>query len=550
MLLMAGVVLALYANTLNAPFQWDGEEFVLKNSFVTEKGLIFEPSRASGHKWYAGVTRRYTGYLSFALNYSLHGNSPVGYHVFNITVHVMNSLLVYFMALLLFRSPTLKDTPLAERSDSIAMWAVLIFAAHPVQTEAVTYIFQRHASLVGLFYLGSIVAYLMWRVGGRVWWYALALISAVVSMKTKENAFTLPLMIVLIEYFFFSLPKREGSPDSPVDSLKGKNLLWLVPILLTMLVVPLSLVGLDRPAGEVMAGLGQRAGSYASLEGGGREYLITQVRVVSTYLRLFILPINQNLDYDYLSSEGAGTLSFFAAGCLHLLLWLAAGYMLVKGRRGGRGEFTLIGFGIVWFYLALSVESSVIKIPMVMNEYRMYVPLAGLALGASVLVHEIRWDRIRKVVLVVLVVSLAMLTVSRNDVWRSKVSLWEDIALKSPRNAKAHSKLGNAYDLAGRSADSIKAYRKSIDINPYNPAAYLNMGVTYMNLGRFDSALHYLDMSVRQKPDFVPARYSLGKAYFVLGRYAEAEDHLGHALKLNPYHTDASRLLMRIRGRR
>ncbi|KKL25785.1 hypothetical protein LCGC14_2401830, partial [marine sediment metagenome] len=335
-LLLAALV---FLNTLAAPFQWDGIEFIADNPIIHDLDNFLHPSKAAEYRWYGAFKNRYTGYLSFALNYSLHGSSPLGYHVFNITVHVMNSLLVFFMALLLFRSPALKDTPLAERSSAIAMWAALIFAAHPVQTEAVTYIFQRHASLVALFYLGSIVAYLMWRVGGRVWWYALALISAVVSMKTKENAFTLPLMILLIEYLFFSassVSERAGSPDAPVDvppeALKEKSLLWLVPILLTMLVVPLSLVGLDRPPGEVMAGLGQRAGGYASLEGGGREYLITQVRVVATYLRLFILPLNQNLDYDYPSSGEAGVSSLLAAGFLHLLLWFSAGSILIKCR--------------------------------------------------------------------------------------------------------------------------------------------------------------------------------------------------------------------------
>ncbi len=412
MLLIAGVALALYANTLNAPFQWDGKQDILNNPFVTEKGLIFEPSRASGHFWYKGVTRRYTGFLSFAVNHRLHGSSPMGYHAFNIAVHVLNSVLVYFMALLLLQSPRFKDTPLFERSGSIGIWAALIFAAHPVQTEAVTYIFQRHASLVGLFYLGSVVSYLKWRSGGRTWWYVLALSSALLAMKTKENAFTLPLMIVLIEFLFFSLPKSK-------DTLKGKRLLWFLPILLTMLIVPLSLVGLDRSASEVMAGLGERVGSYASLEGGGREYLLTQVRVVATYLRLFILPVNQNLDYDYPNPEEAGLLPLVVAGLLHLFMWISAGYMLFKGRREGRGVLTITGFGIVWFYLALSVESSVIRIPMVINEYRMYVPLTGLALGASVLAHEIRCDVFKKAVLVVLVVSLSMLTVSRNEVWKA-----------------------------------------------------------------------------------------------------------------------------------
>ena len=531
-LLIAGVALALYAHTLNTPFQWDGKQDILNNPFVTEKGLILEPSRASGHFWYEVVTRRYTGFLSFAVNHAMHGSSPTGYHVFNIAVHVMNSLLVYFMALLLFMSPALKDTPLAERSGSIGFWAALIFAAHPVQTEAVTYIFQRHASLVGLFYLGSVVSYLRWRSSGRIWWYVLALSSAILAMKTKENAFTLPLMIVLIEFLFFSLPKS-------MDALKGKRLLWLVPILLTMLIIPLSIVGIDRSAGEIMAGIGEMAGRYASLEGGGREYLLTQVRVVATYLRLFIFPVNQNIDYDYPTPGEVGALSLIVAGCLHLLMWLSAGYLLVKGRRSGRGELTLIGFGIVWFYLALSVESSVIKIPMVINEYRMYVPLAGLAHGASVLMHEIRWDRLKKAVLVVLIVSLAVLTVSRNDVWSSRMSLWEDVVRKSPHKARGHNNLGNVYRNEGLTDKAIEHYKITIEIKPDYADAHFNLGNAYKVKGLFDKAINHYQVALKYMPDFAQAHNNLGGVYWAKGLNNKAIEHFERAIMQKPDYATA-----------
>ena len=190
------------------------------------------------------------------------------------------------------------------------MPSALLFVAHPLQTEAVTYVFQRLASLVSMFYLLSLVLFIKGRlmqeaIGNRSWvmghkqeasvpiayrlspitYFILSFISAVLAMKTKENAFTLPVIITLYEFLFFSGP------------LKARAL-KLVPFLLTMLIIPMTIIGLESTAGEIISQIKDPASlGYQELSGGA--YLFTQFRVIVTYIRLLFFPVNQTIDYDY-----------------------------------------------------------------------------------------------------------------------------------------------------------------------------------------------------------------------------------------------------------
>lgn len=218
-----------YSNTFNSPFQWDEGKFIAENPIVKDLSYFFEPSKAKGFEFYGGIKSRYIGYLTFALNYKIHGTDVSGYHIFNLLIHILNAMLVYFLVVLTFRTPFLSNLSLRPRSiggsNLIALLSALLFVSHPIQTEAVTYIFQRLASLVTFFYLLPIVLYIKWRIAsysplplwegvrGRVRWgrviplllYLLSLISAILAMKTKENAFTLPLVIMIYEFFFLKV---------------------------------------------------------------------------------------------------------------------------------------------------------------------------------------------------------------------------------------------------------------------------------------------------------------------------------------------------------
>ena len=389
LVLTALLGLIAYSNTFNAPFLWDEQVYISENPIIRDLSYFTDLSKAEGFEQYSAVKNRYIGYLTFALNYKFGGLDVRGYHVVNIAIHILNAMLVYFLATLTFKTPFLKDSSIKEKSPLIALFSALLFVSHPIQTEAVTYIFQRLASLMAFFYLLSLVLYIKWRLSSschsglsgislkkdsrqagatakRCGFYLLSLLSAVLAMKTKENAFTLPVMIALYEFFFF-------------NGFVKKRTLYLVPFLLTMLIIPLALIGTDKPIGEIIGGL-------ASLPGGGGEvsrwdYLFTQFRVIATYIRLLFLPIDQNIDYDYPMYHSFFDVPVMLSFLFQVSLFSLAVYLLYRSKN--KPELRLISFGILWFFITLSVESSIIPIPMVINEYRVYLPSVG-ALSAII----------------------------------------------------------------------------------------------------------------------------------------------------------------------
>ena len=183
---------------------------------------------------------RFIGHLTFALNYQLHELNVAGYHIFNLFIHLLNALLVYWLMILTFRTPYASaylQKDVLKTSDPyrwVPLFTALLFVSHPVQTQAVTYIVQRFASLSTLFYLVSLVMYIKARGSdsskrARYAFFAASIISAVLAMRTKEIAFTLPVMVFLYEFMFFR------------GDIK-KRMLYLLALLLTMFIIPLSMM--------------------------------------------------------------------------------------------------------------------------------------------------------------------------------------------------------------------------------------------------------------------------------------------------------------------
>ncbi len=584
-----------YSNTFHSPFQWDDYSSYLKeNPIIKDLHYFTEPSRARMFRQYDGLKSRYIGYLTFALNYRVHGFEVTGYHAVNLFIHIINALLVYFLVLLTFRTPFLgnrggatpplhgssatvilgdspgrADPPGAGDSRFIALISSLLFVSHPVQTEAVTYIFQRLASLVTLFYLLSIVLYIKGRLiteeaadkeqhpllspfakggieGGSAvssfFYYLLSVVSGILAMKTKENAFTLPFVVMLYEFLFFFGPIR-------------KRMLRLVPLLLTLFIIPLTLIGIDKPAGEIIGQIQDPASlGYQEITKG--DYLFTQFRVVLTYIRLLFLPVKQNIDYDYPVNHSFFNLAVIASFLFLLVIFGMGVYLIYRSRiqsEGGeqpvpRTYFGLIGSGIVWFFITISVESSIIPIPMLIDEYRVYLPSVGafmaIATGIFMLVEELRnkMPQIRSVAMplfFLIILVLSATTFARNIVWKKEITLWEDAAKKSPNKSRPHNNLGTFYKNLGRLDDSLREYQTALLLNPDYADARNNLGLVFFRRGRIDQAIEQYLIALKLNPDYADAHYNLGLAFFNKGWIDKAIEQYQIALKLNPDHTDA-----------
>ncbi|MBI4690377.1 MAG: hypothetical protein HY754_08950 [Nitrospirae bacterium] len=224
--------------------------------------------------------------------------------------------------------------------------------------------------------------------------YLASLLSAVLAMETKEIAFTLPIMISLYEFMFFT-----DSRFTIHGSRFKRRILYLMPILLTMLIVPMAIIDTTKPVGDLISGVDEATRAKAVIS--RLDYLFTEFRVIVTYIRLFFSPFNQNFDYDYpvynsfLSPEVLLSflflLSIFGFG---IYLFYRSRFTIHDARytihntpsmnyvsRVTHHALRLVAFGIFWFFITLSVESSIIPTQDMIYEHRLYLPSVGIIMA-------------------------------------------------------------------------------------------------------------------------------------------------------------------------
>jgi Flp pilus assembly protein TadD len=413
----------------------------------------------------------------------------------------------------------------------MALFAALIFIAHPIQTQAVTYTIQRYASMAAMFYMGSVFFYLKARVrqqrsegrGGFSFvlsaYFALSILCGLLAFMSKQNTASLPGAIILVEYLFI---------DRTWQGWK-KKIVWFTPTFILFTIFVLYASGFFSGAHEGRGLLEDVSNLMKETELVSRwSYLCTQFNVLVIYIRLLFLPIGQNLDYVYPFKSGffdAYTpLAFmFLAGLAALGIW-------------NRKKWSIITFGIFWFFITLSVESGIIPIRDAVFEHRLYLPMFGFALVVAYLVFYFLSRRRSWAILipVVVIISLGTATYLRNRAWQDGITLWSDVVSKSPHNPRAHNNLGNVLDAQGQSEEAMRHYYEALRINPKNAKAHNNLGVSLKREGRLEEAIKHFSEALRIKPDYADPHKNLGVVMEGRGNLKDAMRHYSEALKINP----------------
>ncbi len=445
-----------------------------------------------------------------------------GYHLVNLTVHLLTAVLVWRLVLLTLATPAMKEEEITGHANVISLLAGLVFVAHPVQTESVTYIVQRASSMATLFYVASLCSYIKWReiqeegsaAGSGRSYFIGSLIMAMAAMFTKEIAITLPLMILFYEFSFFK-------------TKKGVNWKRLVPFLLTIFIIPLTMLLTETGA--------ERAHELQSAPGISLiHYFLTQFRVISTYIRLVFLPVNQNLDYDYSISRSAFEVST-AFGFLFLTAILFFAQRLFF-------RYRLVSFFIFWFFLTLLPESSFLPIQDVIFEHRLYLPLVGYSIFLVSGIYYLFGKNTIKmtvVALMMIVACNAVLTYRRNMVWKDELTLWEDTLQKSPHKARPYAQRGLFYDKEGDLNRAMADYNKAIGLSPDYYDAYNNRGIIYAKQGAFIQAMADFNKAIEIKPGSSIAYNNRGSAYDKQGNLAQAMSDYNKAIEINPDYAEA-----------
>lgn len=539
------VTCLVYANSLSVPFIFDDHTSIVNNPAVRDFRIMTDSDLLDNAPMLPdlrnSIKTRTVSYLTLAGNYSLNGLHPKGYHLVNTLIHVSTVCLVYLMVvrlMLLARSPDIDSGVTLTGARWLALITALLYGVHPVHTSAVTYITQRFTSLVALFYLLAIVTYLKARSAEvkrtALVWYLACFVVTVLAMDTKETAFTIPLMLTIIDYLFLAGETRQ-------------RLKFLLPMYLTMFIIPLTLWTIVLTDKGVTPYLLEATG-LMNLDNIPRaSYLFTQFRVIITYFRILLWPANLNLDYDYPIFH-----SFFAPpvmiSCAVLVLFFAAGiYLLYRARQANeqyRANYKVGAFGIFWFFLTISMTSSVIPINDVINEYRLYLPSIGFIL-LLVCLGDTLWQSVllsrprvylggMKLILVGIASALALTTMARNLVWQNRLGFWQDVASKSPGKPRPVHILSNIYLEHNMPDKAIAVLLELIRRNPTLGKPHVYLGNVYLPLGRYKEALEEFNKALAVRKDKAEIHLGLAQAYLGLGETAKAREALAMVSKLEP----------------
>lgn len=475
---LAGVL--AYSNTFNASFQFDDFPNIVQNLVIRETLNLVDQFEQN--------PRRVVGTFTFALNYAVHELDVTGYHVVNLAIHLLGGFVVWSLVRLTLRTPNLRGSPLSEQAHWLPLAAAALFVLHPIQTQAVTYVVQRFASLSTLFYLTALACYARGRLeesdATRKRAFIGAGAAALLATFTKESAFTLPFAVLLYEYVFFA-----KSDWRALLKTKRAKILLVALGALALVIPAVFSFNLERIFGTREP---QQGHTYSV---DAISYLFTQFRVLVEYLRLLVAPYGQTLDYDYPLYE-----SFFQAPVFLSFLFLAA---LAAAAAKYLRRFPLLSFGVLFFFLANAVESSVIPIPNLIFEHRVYLPFFGFAIFLPAALYRLLWRRSPVLVLGLLLASFAALgaaTHARNEVWRTPYSLWNDCVEKAPGKAR-----------------------------PWN-----NRGVYFLEEERYDEASADFNRAIEINPDFAQPLFNRGDIYVQKGMLERAESDYRRALALNP----------------
>lgn len=535
------VLIALaWSNTFSAPFVFDDHASIIDNPTIRQlwPPAWLHPPASAGET----VSGRPFLNFTFALNYATGGLDVRGYHALNLLIHFLAGLTLF--AIVRHTRP----------GEAFALCIAFLWTLHPLQTEAVTYIVQRAESLAALLILLALYSFIRGSAPGsaaapgrpakkqpqaprlsRPSWYTLAVLSTLLGIATKETAVIAPVLIFLYDRTFLA-----GSFRAAWRARRSVHLALFATWL------PLAALILANHA------RGGSAGANGAIP--ISTYLLTQSHALLRYLALTFWPQGQVFDY------GIPTVATFSAALPALFVIT----LLLGATTWACWRNLPAGFLGASFFLALAPSSSVVPIAtQTLAEHRMYLALAApiillCAVGRALLFsfghppapqlaafspatpRRLRLATLALAGVAILVTfALGFTTYTRNDVYRSALSLWNDTVAKRPDNPRAHHNLGLALLQTGHTEEAAAEFRRAIALQPNHAYAHFQLGTLALRRRDWADAAVHFEAALAADPHYVSARVNFGQALNQLGRVDEAIAQYQSALAENPHAQDA-----------
>jgi len=555
-LIILSIAFLSYFNTFTNSFHFDDFKYIVNNEGLKEDFQhVFLPYLCfpTCHDILSNLSNRPIIFYTLHLNHSLGGFNVFGFHVVNLTVHIITCLLIFLFAKeILSINRFLKTSDQSKNKLNIPLISALLFAVHPMNTQVITYITGRTTSIAVCFYMASFLFFIKGvrqNLPWKILFYALSIVFLIMGYGSKMIILTVPVMFII--YYLFFTPLKSIFFKRFFESIFIRIIIQTIvitsPFILIFISSHLNILSFFRmdfgflqklfdPIQIKLMHIDSMAKDNLSMT----IYLLTEFKViVFYYIKMIFFPFNQNIDPDFPVAHGI-TDSGVALSLGVILLCLFAGIYFYKNNR-------IIAFGIFWFFITLLPTSSILPLRDMITEHRLYLPLAGFILTIPLCLNQfiIRYKKssfkqlayfILPVFLLIIVFSV--LTVKRNFVWKNEKSLWSDAAEKSPRLPRPLNNLAEAYDKEGLAYDNKKNYKKAIEflkkaiaISPTGYKYYNNLGKIYGRLGEFELATKNLKLALKYNPDYPFAHYNFGKVYELRGMLDNAIEEYSTAFK-------------------
>jgi tetratricopeptide (TPR) repeat protein len=468
---------------------------------------------------HAGKLYRPIPCLTFGLNWFLGRDNVTGYHIVNISIHVLAAFWLYLTILTLFQSPNLKGKyPGSEYW--IALLATVLWALNPIQTQAVTYIVQRMASMAAMFYILGIFFYVKGRLANSrlnsKLFYVGCLYCFVFAVLSKENAVMLPGSLFLVEVLFFQ--------DLGIQKTR-KAVLWFAAGVGVMVVILGVLLFMRGQPLSFINGYQDRPFSLA-------QRLMTEPRILIIYLSQIFYPIPSRLSFDHPIALSTSLIEPWTTlpAILTVLLLICSGIFQIRKR-------PVLAFGILFFFLNHVIESSFIPLELVF-EHRNYLPtlflLFPVAAGLKRTIDYYRKQKspmffITSAFSVLFIIGLGGGTYIRNLAWATEKSLWQDVMEKAPNSGRAHQNLAAYYKSKGQLEYSLELYRKALTLTDQRPEqsralSLNNMGNIYTRMHDYETAIKLYQKVLDVSPQNERTLYNLTSTYAASGKWTKASE--------------------------
>ena len=473
--LLGVITFGLYANSLQGDFLIDDTSAILKDEKIHDLGTYFKENFSLGPGVLIDISKVFIWHFS--------GSNPYPYHLFNVLSHLGCVILIFFLCNILFNNRAL------------SFLTSLIFALHPIHTEAVSWISGGHYAFSSLLFIASFLFYI--KSDKSIFNLTLSVIAFGLCFFSGNAVAVLPLMFILYEIFF-----RQRS--------EGNNALYRLRMVILVLLFVTSLIFIS------LFFIRKNEFIHLIFYFRGFRYLVVAAKAFVYYLKILYLPLQRGLIHPFafnLTNIQALSPAFF----LSLAIIGVAIASFFKCRR----DFKPVSFGIMWFFITYAPYSNIIPVCNVISERYLYLPSLGFSIVLAALflrVWEIinRNQRFRSVYRVIAIIAItlflgsyAALTIKRNYEYSNIITYWEGNINNFKDGYIVYNNLAGTYYLMGNLDNAIAYSWINLMINSKQPHVWYNLGKVYQEKGNLEQARKCFQEVLKIDKDYFPAVQAL-----------------------------------------